>query len=86
MSGEARAIRSHFQNPTNPNYQSPIYYYMIIPTRQQAENYLNEGQERNPGPWVDHSWQVAKTAHKIAVHHPEIEPECAYILGLLHDM
>jgi len=57
-----------------------------IPARQQAENYLNEASRLNPGPWVDHSIQVAEAAQRIAVVHPELDPENAYILGLLHDI
>ena len=59
---------------------------MKIPSLSQAQNYLKEGEKRNPGPWVDHSIQVAETAKKISTHHPEIDPERAYILGLLHDI
>jgi len=57
-----------------------------IPTRPQAQEYLNEAQERNPGPWVAHSIQVAEAAQRIAQAHPKIDPENAYILGLLHDI
>jgi len=57
-----------------------------IPTRQQAENYLDEASRFNPGPWVDHSKQAAETAERIATAHSELDPESAYILGLLHDI
>jgi len=59
---------------------------MQIPTQEQATNYLNEGAERNPGPWVAHSIQVAEAAQRIATAHLELDPENAYILGLLHDI
>jgi hypothetical protein len=59
---------------------------MMIPTRLQAQNYLNEASQFNPGPWVDHSIQVAETAQRIAFAHPDINPEYVYILGLLHDI
>ena len=59
---------------------------MDIPTRQQADNYLNEASQLNPGPWVDHSIQAAETAQRIAVVHSELDPESAYIFGLLHDI
>lgn len=59
---------------------------MIIPTQQQAEDYLSEAEQRNPGPWVDHSIQVAETAQRIAAAHPKLEHENAYTLGLLHDI
>ena len=35
---------------------------MKIPTRQQAKIYLSEAGELNPGPWIDHSLQVAMIA------------------------
>lgn len=59
---------------------------MKIPSRQQAKAYLTEADERNPGPWVDHSIQVAQAAHRIADAHPELNPEIAHTLGLLHDI
>jgi len=57
-----------------------------IPSRQQAEIYLNEASDKNPGPWVDHSIKVAESAARIAAAHAELNPESAYILGLLHDI
>jgi hypothetical protein len=57
-----------------------------IPTRQKAENYLNEARDNNPGPWVDHSLQAAESAERIAAAHSELDPESAYVLGLLHDI
>ena len=59
---------------------------MNIPNCQQAEDYLKEGERFNPGPWVTHSIQTAKAARRIAAAHPELDPESAYILGLLHDI
>lgn len=59
---------------------------MLIPSRMQAEYYLQEAGRMNPGPWVNHSHHVAVTAEKIASHHPEMEPGTAYILGLIHDI
>ena len=59
---------------------------MFIPTRQQAEKYLDEASQFNPGPWVAHSIQAAGAAQRIAVAHPDLDPETAYILGLLHDI
>jgi hypothetical protein len=59
---------------------------MQTPTRQQAKNYLAEARRRNPGPWVEHSIQVAQAAQRIAVAHPNLDPEKAYVFGLLHDI
>jgi hypothetical protein len=59
---------------------------MHLPSLQQAESYLQDGAQRNPGPWVAHSLQVAQGARLIAEYHPALAPEPAYILGLLHDI
>ncbi len=59
---------------------------MNIPTHKQAEDYLSEADVRNPGPWVDHSIQTAQAAQRIAAAHPGLDPERAYIFGLLHDI
>lgn len=59
---------------------------MKIPTKQQAETFLAEAERLNPGPWVPHSQYVAQAASVIAEHHPTLNPEQAYILGLLHDI
>jgi len=59
---------------------------MKLPTRQQAENYLAEARILNPGPWVDHSIQLGQAARRIANVHPDLDPEKAYILGILHDI
>jgi hypothetical protein len=59
---------------------------MKIPSRQQATKYLAEAEQHNPGPWVAHSQQVAEAAQRIASAHQELDPEEAYILGLLHDI
>ena len=59
---------------------------MKVPGRQEALAYLEEAAGLNPGPWVDHSLHVADTAEKIATRHPDMEPELAFTLGLLHDI
>jgi hypothetical protein len=57
-----------------------------IPSLEQAESYLIEPGQLNPGPWVSHSRYVANAARAIALHHPHLDPDCAYILGSLHDI
>lgn len=57
-----------------------------IPNRVRAEAYLAEAARRNPGPWEAHSRYVALGAECIAARHPGLDPERAYILGLLHDV
>ncbi|MCP4360186.1 MAG: HD domain-containing protein [Chloroflexi bacterium] len=59
---------------------------MKIPTLSETESFLAEAADLNPGPWVAHSRYVAEAARQIALHHPELEPEAAYILGCLHDI
>ena len=59
---------------------------MSIPTRSEAKSLLHNAEKRNPGPWVQHSLNVAKAAEAIAIHGSELEPEKALILGLLHDI
>jgi hypothetical protein len=59
---------------------------MNLPSRSQAEAYLAEAAQINPGPWEAHSRLTAQAAEAIAAHHPELDPDNAYILGLLHDI
>lgn len=58
----------------------------IIPSREIAESLLGEAAFMNPGPWEQHSQKVAQAAEIIARHHPDLDPERAFILGLLHDI
>ena len=59
---------------------------MRIPDRYQAELWLQEAGELNPGPWVAHSRYVAEAARNIAARLPTLDVEAAYVLGLLHDI
>ncbi len=59
---------------------------MRIPSLVQAHGLLDEAAGRNPGPWVAHSRLVAQAARLIAERHPDLDPEAAYVLGLLHDI
>ncbi len=59
---------------------------MRIPDRATAEMLLREAGACNPGPWVNHSRRVAEAAQAIAARLPGLDPEAAYVLGLLHDM
>ena len=58
----------------------------MIPSREEAEHILSQAEKLNPGPWGDHSRVVAACAGKIAGLCPGMDPEKAYILGLLHDI
>jgi hypothetical protein len=57
-----------------------------IPTTQQAENFLAEGERLNPGPWIKHSRHAASIARMLAMQHPDLDADTAYTLGLLHDI
>lgn len=62
------------------------------PSRRMAELLLEEGVAKNPGPWREHSFAVARAAEKIALAVNEkygekkLDPDLAYIYGLLHDI
>lgn len=56
-----------------------------FPGKAEAERLLAEAETLNSGPWIAHSRNVAKCAEVIAVH-ADLNPDKAYILGLLHDV
>jgi hypothetical protein len=47
---------------------------------------LVESATLNPGPWVSHSRHVALGAQLIAARCSGLDPDRAYVLGLLHDI
>ena len=55
-------------------------------TIEQAKEELKIAVQRNPGPWEQHSLVAADNARRIAEKVPGMDPEKAYILGLLHDI
>jgi hypothetical protein len=59
---------------------------MTFPDPDTAESCLRAAEARNPGPWTAHSRNVAEAARSIAECHPELDPDRAFILGLLHDI
>ncbi len=59
---------------------------IMLPTRSEAERLLEEAEKCNPGPWGNHSRVAAHCAGKIAMACEGLDPEKAYILGLLHDI
>lgn len=56
------------------------------PSREKAEEILEEGVSCNPGPWGTHSHLVAQCAERIAKACGDMDAEKAYVLGLLHDI
>lgn len=61
-------------------------YKKGVPTLEEANMILEEGEKLNPGKWVEHSINVAEGAKLIAEQTDDLDPELAYILGLLHDI
>lgn len=57
----------------------------MYPSRSEAESLLYEAETCNPGPWGDHSRTAAHCAACIA-RQCGLDPEKAYVLGLLHDI
>lgn len=55
------------------------------PTAEEAASLLQDAERCNPGPWGNHSRIAAQCARKIAAA-AGMEPEKAYVLGLLHDI
>jgi hypothetical protein len=59
---------------------------MKVPTLEQANEFIKYAEEKNPGEWISHSYNVAKAAKSIAIQCPDLDSTIAYILGLLHDI
>jgi len=58
----------------------------MLPTVEEALYELKLAEELNPGPWARHSANVGIAARNIAEKVPGLDPEKAYIVGLLHDI
>ena len=58
----------------------------MLPTAEEALQELKIAEERNPGPWVKHSINAGIAARNIATKVPGMDPDKAYIVGLLHDI
>ena len=58
---------------------------MTYPTRKEAQALLAWGEAQNPGPWINHCQATAYAAETIASH-CGMDPEQAYVSGLLHDI
>ena len=58
----------------------------MYPTRLEAEGALKAAHAANPGPWAAHSRYVALACWNTARCVSHLDPERAYILGLLHDI
>ena len=58
----------------------------MLPSRDKAEELLQEAEKCNPGPWGNHSRVAAHCAERIAMECDDLDSDKAYILGLLHDI
>lgn len=64
----------------------------MYPTREEAERILLDAKARYDkvsrihGRWDDHCRTAARCAEKIAARCPGLDPDKAYVLGLLHDI
>ena len=58
----------------------------MLPTMDEALHELKLAEKLNPGPWVMHSMNVGIAARNIAEKVSRLNPEKAYIVGLLHDI
>lgn len=58
----------------------------MLPSVDEALKELDIAEELNPGPWVKHSINVGVAAKNIAERVPGLDPEKAYIVGILHDI
>ncbi|MBP5414068.1 MAG: HDOD domain-containing protein [Lachnospiraceae bacterium] len=58
----------------------------MLPSADEALRELEIAYSLNPGPWVDHSRNVGIAARNIARKIDTMDPQKAYIVGLLHDI
>ena len=66
----------------------PFEETVKVPTVEAAHAILEEGLRLVPGPWGDHCRSAGRTARAIAAaaRGMELEPDAAYVMGLLHDI
>ncbi|WP_105616436.1 HD domain-containing protein [Vallitalea okinawensis] len=58
----------------------------MFPNREMAEKELELAGQLNHGPWIEHSINVGLAAQMIAKKCSNLNPDKAYVLGLLHDI
>ena len=59
---------------------------MKVPSVKEAERLLAEAAGLNPGPWIDHNKTAGFCARAIAEKCKDMNPDAAYVMGLLHDI
>jgi putative nucleotidyltransferase with HDIG domain len=55
------------------------------PNKETAHELLTWASKKNPGKWIEHSYNVARSAETIAKE-CSLDSDFAYVLGLLHDI
>lgn len=58
----------------------------MIPDKDTALYELEFAGKMNPGPWTEHSLNVAKAAELIANCCDNLDSDKAFVCGLLHDI
>ena len=58
----------------------------MFPNRKMAEKELEIAGQLNHGPWTEHSMNVGLAAQRVAEKCSNLDPDKAYVLGLLHDI
>lgn len=58
----------------------------MYPSKEEARALLDEAYESNPGPWADHVRVAAHCAESLARALGDLDPDKAYVQGLLHDI
>lgn len=58
----------------------------MFPSKEIAITELEIAGQMNPGPWTNHSHNVANAAKIIAEHCDSLDTEKAFVRGLLHDI
>ncbi len=59
---------------------------MKVPSMQEAERLIEEAAKLNPGLWIEHNRTAGFCARIIAEKCDGMNPEVAYVMGLLHDI
>ncbi|MGN0501579.1 MAG: HD domain-containing protein [Ruminococcus sp.] len=59
---------------------------MKVPSVSDAEKFLKEAERLNSGLWIAHNRTAGFCARAIAEKCDSLNPEYAYVLGLLHDI
>ena len=59
---------------------------MRVPSIAEAERLIEEAAELNPGLWIEHNKTAGFCARMIAGKCDGMNPEIAYVMGLLHDI